>query len=72
MFLMLYDVSMKEKLKAKLIGGPNDGQTRILGEAYHTLQIAHRVRERNGLWRTISLGTYRLKTTEPLEYEFEM
>ena len=64
------------KIKAKLVGGPNDGQTKELDEAHHQIQIAYRVLEREGKWRTSSTATYRLNAeslgSEPLIYECEV
>jgi hypothetical protein len=59
------------KFRAKLINGPNHGQILELEEVRHSIQIAYRIPQGNGEWLAIKMVMYRLKSTEPLEYEFE-
>jgi hypothetical protein len=64
------------KFQAKLVGGPSGGQIREVDEPYPQIQIAYRVLQKNGKWRTTATATYRLKPESPspskaLEYEFE-
>ncbi len=64
---------MNNKLKAILIGGPNDGQTRELDEAKPEIEIAYRKQE-HPLKLTMKLTgvvKYKLKSNgTPLQYEF--
>ena len=64
------------KVKAKLVGGLNDGQIRELDEAYPQIEIGYRVLERDGKWRVTNKVTYRLNPeslgSEPLIYEMEV
>jgi len=61
---------MKGNLKAKFVGGPNDGNIWEVDQPYMELAVIHRVMERNGQWREVGTVKYRLKSKEPLEYAF--
>ena len=63
---------MKNKLKAVLVGGPQNGQTLELDEANPEITILARVMERTGQWRVVFTSKYKLVSNEsPLRYEFE-
>ncbi len=63
---------MKSKLKAILVGGPQNGQTIELDEETAEISILSRVLERNGEWRVVFTSKYKLTAKEsPLRYEFE-
>lgn len=61
---------MTNKLKALLIGGPENGETVEVNEAQPELSFGYRVLERNGEWRFTATSTYKLQSKEPLHYEF--
>jgi hypothetical protein len=64
-------MQMKNKLKAILVGGPNDGQTWEFDDANSEIEIAHRSLERNGEWTVRGVVKYKLKSNgSPLQYEF--
>jgi len=63
---------MNTKLKAILIGGPQNGQSVELDEETPEITILSRVLERNGQWRVVHTARYKLAAKEtPLRYEFE-
>jgi hypothetical protein len=63
---------MKSKLKAILVGGPQDGQTIELDEETPEISILSRVLERNGQWRVVFTSKYKLTAKgSPLRYESE-
>jgi hypothetical protein len=64
---------MKEKLKAVLVGGPQNGQAIELDDATPQITILARVLERNGQWRVVFTSKYKLVSGDasPLRYEFE-
>jgi hypothetical protein len=62
---------MKNKLKAVLVGGPQNGQALELDEAVPEISILARVLERNGQWKVAFKSTYKLVSNKsPLRYEF--
>ena len=62
---------MKEKLKAILIGGPNNGKTQELDEVKPEIKIACRMQGHNGQMRVTGIAKYKLKSNgPPLQYEF--
>lgn len=64
---------MKNKLKAILVGGPNDGQTRELDEAKSEIEIAYRMQEHplKLTMKVTGVVKYKLKSNgPPLRYEF--
>jgi hypothetical protein len=62
---------MKNKLKAILVGGPNDGQTWEIDEAKSEIEIAYRKQERHGQMKVTGVVRYKLKSNgPPLQYEF--
>jgi hypothetical protein len=64
---------MKAKLKAVLVGGPQNGQAIELDEATPQITILARVLERTGEWRVVFTSKYKLVSgaEPPLRYEFE-
>jgi hypothetical protein len=63
---------MKDKLKAMLIGGSQNGQTLELDTETPEITILSRVLERNGEWRVVYTSKYKLASKgSPLRYEFE-
>jgi hypothetical protein len=64
---------MKAKLKAVLVGGPQNGQAIELDDATPQITILARVLERNGQMRVVFTSKYKLVSGEesPLRYEFE-
>jgi hypothetical protein len=63
---------MKNRLKAVLVGGPQDGQGIELDEAAPEIAILARVLERNGQWKVVFKSKYKLvPNASPLRYEFE-
>ena len=64
---------MKAKLKAVLVGGPQNGQAIELDEATPQITILARVLERTGEWRVMFTSKYKLMSgaESPLRYEFE-
>jgi hypothetical protein len=59
------------KYKAKLVGGPNDGQIWNIGKPLDEIAIVNRIMDRNGSMRVVGTILYKLKSKdEPLEYEF--
>ena len=64
---------MKAKLKAVLVGGPQNGQPIELDDVTPLITILARVLERNGQWRVVFTSKYKLLSGEesPLRYEFE-
>jgi len=63
---------MKDKLKAMLVGGPQNGQTLELDAETPEITILSRVLERNGEWRVVFTSRYKLVSKgSPLRYEFE-
>jgi len=63
---------MNNKLKAMLVGGPQNGQTLELDEETPEITILSRVLERTGQWRIVFTSKYKLVSKEsPLRYEFE-
>jgi hypothetical protein len=64
---------MKAKLKAVLLGGPQNGQAIELDDATPQITILARVLERNGKWRVVFTSKYKLVSGQesPLRYEFE-
>ena len=64
---------MNNKLKAILIGGPNNGQTRELDEVKPEIEIAYRIQEHplKLTMKVIGVVKYKLKSNgPPLQYEF--
>ena len=65
-------LKVKNKLKAMLVGGPQNGQTLEFDEPHPEIAIAARVMERNGNWRVVFTSKYKLvSSASPLQYEFE-
>ena len=64
---------METKLKAVLVGGPQNGQAIELDEASPQITILARVLEKTGQWRVVFTSKYRLASGQvsPLRYEFE-
>jgi len=64
---------MDAKLKAVLVGGPQNGQAIELDIATPQITILGRVLERTGEWRVVFTSKYKLVSGEesPLRYEFE-
>ena len=66
-------LKMNNKLKAMLVGGPNDGQTWELDEAKSEIEIAHRMQEHplKPTMKVTGVVKYKLKSSgPPLQYEF--
>ena len=64
---------MNNKLKAILIGGPNNGQTRELDEVKPEIEIAYRIQEHplKLTMKVTGVVKYKLKSNgPPLQYEF--
>jgi hypothetical protein len=63
--------TMKSKLTAKLVGGPNDGQVWQIDEACSRIEIDFVAQQRNGNWKKTSTAKYKLKSSgTPREFEF--
>ncbi len=66
-------LKMNNKIKAMLVGGPNDGQTWKLDEAKPEITIAHRMQEHplKPTMKVTGVVKYKLKSNgPPLLYEF--
>jgi hypothetical protein len=64
---------MKVKLKAVLVGGPQNGQAIELDEATPEITILARVLGRNGQRKVVFTSKYKLVPGDesPIRYEFE-
>jgi len=64
---------MKAKLKAVLVGGPQNGQAIELDDVTPQITILARVMERTGKMRVVFTSKYNLVSgaESPLRYEFE-
>jgi len=63
---------MNAKIKAILVGGPQNGQTIELDGETPEITILARVLERNGQWRVVFTSKYKLTGNEsPLRYEYQ-
>ena len=63
---------MNNKVQAILVGGPQDGQTILIDEAYPEVIIAARVMERTGQFKEVFRSKYKLSSHGPsIRYEFD-
>ena len=63
---------MNAKIKAILVGGPQNGQALELDEETQEITILSRVLEKDGTWRVVFTSKYKLASkSSPLRYEFE-